>query len=296
MTDEPHATRARWRLALLLLPCVTLGCEMSFDSTFLVNELSVLSVRCEPAEMVLNREDLLNPESLLLEYTTVRVSALAMNPERLGGVDAIESYYWSIGDPPVEGSTPVVTTTPHLDIPLADFLPALAAYGSWDENMTFADLEEYLSNGPITLPLVVTAISPEATATAVKMFTIRETVGYEEMGNLNPEVDELTIGTRTFSHEFIQAMGDSPMHATPVARGTEQVLVVDPDDLDGDDSDTTTYMYTTGGILQWSADSMRTWVWLVPDDDFDQEQVTLAVTVRDPEGGQTWLTIEQPLE
>lgn len=294
MTHSPHATRLR--LALLLLPLLPLGCEMSFDSTFLVDELSVLSVRCEPAELVLNREDLLDPNSIYLEDAAVRVSALAMNPERLGGVDAIESYYWSIGDPPVEGTTPVVTTTPHLMLPLVDLLPALAAYGYLDDTPSLADLEGFLADGPVVLPLVVTAISPEATATAVKMYSIRETVGYEEMGNLNPELDEFSIGARTYSSEFIEAMGDTPLHAEPIARGTQQVLVVDPDDLDGDDSDTTTYMYTTGGVLQWSAGSMRTWVWNVPDETFEQEQVTLAVTLRDPEGGQTWMTIEQPLQ
>jgi hypothetical protein len=275
---------------------VVTGCNPENDHTFVVDELSILSVQMQPSELVFNLEELEMLPITVFPYTHLYMRALAVNPEHLGGQDAIEGLQWSIGDPPIEGSIPIVTSEPEITLTGEALLPALAFFGKTLDQYTPAELAETLRDGPLEVPIVVTAITADDSATAVKLLTVRGVEGWDNLPNENPSAEALGIGERDWTSGQLDNLSNTVVTPAPPAAGrqAEFDITVDPDD-DGKDGDVDSTMYTTAGHIYWSANSMRTWNLTTPGDDYVGDSFRVFVVLRDPDGAQSWLTIEQTL-
>lgn len=288
-------------LLALLLAVGLAGCEAQFDQTFVIDRLSIIGVQTavqmgeqEQAELMFSTEMLRNmPVMPKLPHIIVRV--LAINPETEGGQDVIERYHWAIGDPPMEGVPTVVTSSPQVVIEETTVIPALAMLLSDGEELTPQSLADLLDEGPILIPLVVTAIAGDKTATAVKMFTIRGRTDPEDEANQNPLPEGLTMGDEEWSEEYFEVIGTLPSGPWSVDRDDELVFDIDPDDPGDDDGDVETTMYVTAGTIGWSPESMRVWVQKTPGEDYEPDEMRAFIVLRDPLGAQGWFTIIQDL-
>ncbi len=269
------------------------GCSTAFSGTFMVDELTILAVRTQPAEIVYDL-DLLRQDWLeeIPVPTQMYVGALAANPESMGGRNAIERYQWTLGDPPLEGTPTLVSDRPELMLQGESVAPALEIFGGEDGSLSPAELAELLESGPLRIPLVVTAIAGPQSATAVKMLTIRGTDDGVVTPNENPTAEGLDIGDLSWNETQLLNLQDEPLGlpADTLPRGSRVDFTVNPED-DTKDGDVVSTLYTTGGSIMWSSESMRTW-WLdVPDDDYPFESFEVFVILRDLEGAQSWLTV-----
>jgi len=281
---------------LSLVACVTLaGCEAQFDQTFVIDELSILAVQTEPAELVFNTDWLRQYASHELPpLPRIAVRVLAVNPEQRGGQAAIERYHWSIGDPPLEGVPTVVTEGPELVMEQGVVLPALEAVLD-GEDLTPEGLADLLDQGPLMVPFVITVIAGEDSSTAVKLFTVRGTTEPEDEANQTPIAEGLSMDDRVWSEESLEVIGGVAFGPYTKDREQEVVFEIDPDDPSADDGDVETTMFVTGGTIGWSPESMRVWVQQTPGEDYEPEQVRVFLVLRDPQGAQSWVTIEQRL-
>lgn len=272
------------------------GCNPENDHTFVVDELSILSVQMHPAELVFNLEELEMLPITVFPHAHLYVRALAVNPEHLGGQDAIEGLQWSIGDPPIEGSVPIVTSEPEIVFSGDTLYPALEFFGKAIDQYTPAELAETLREGDLKVPIVVTAITAGDSATAVKLLTIRGVEGWDDVPNENPGAEALGVGERDWTSSQLSNLPGTVVTPAPPAVGRQAKIdiTVDPDD-DGKDGDVESTMYTTAGHIYWSANSMRTWNLTTPGDDYVGDSFRVFVVLRDPDGAQSWLTIEQSL-
>ncbi len=280
-------------LALASLLCLSAGCDIGYDGTFVVEELSILGVQMEPAELVFDLDQLLFMPPEHFPYTRLYMNALAVNPESMGGQDAIRHCHWAIGDPPLEGTMPIVTSGTELVFEGDSLFGALDVLGD-AEDFTPAALAALLSEGSVQLPIVVTAVTDDDTATAVKLLSIRGERGWDDDTNDNPHAEGLEVGPASWPESMLVNLGNAPLEPVAVGRDAEIEITVDPDD-DGKDGDVASTMYTTAGHIYWSADSMRTWNLTTPDEDYEAESFRVFVVLRDPEGAQSWITIEQGL-
>jgi hypothetical protein len=268
------------------------GCSTAFSGTFVVDELTILAVRTQPAEIVYDL-DLLR-QGWLEEIpvpTQMYVGALAANPESMGGRTGIERYQWTLGDPPLEGTPTLVSDRPELMLQGDSVAPALEIFGGEDGSLSPSELADLLESGPLRIPLVVTAIAGPQSATAVKMLTIRGTDDGVVTPNENPTAEGLDMGEEKWNETELLALQDKPLYPdTELPRGSRIDFTVNPED-DTKDGDVVSTLYTTGGSIMWSSESMRTW-WLdVPDDDYPFETFEVFVVLRDLEGAQSWLTV-----
>lgn len=293
----------RRRLLLTLVTALSLppflaGCASSFTGTFVVEELSILAVRVEPSELVYDLNLLRQP--ILTEIplpNQLRVTALVANPESLGGQDAIERYQWSIGDPPLEGTPILVTEVPELRLEGEAMGPAMDILGG-EGVLTPAQLADLLEQGPLRIPLVMTAMSGLQSSTAVKMLTVRGTSDGVTSPNENPTAEGLEMDSGTELQEWNETQllenegraFKSNLHPDP---GDRIAVTVNPED-DAKDGDVTSTMYTTAGNLMWSTESMRTW-WLDVPEDYAFDAFEVFVVLRDLEGAQSWVRVIQPL-
>jgi len=281
-------------LSLVLL-WVLGGCDAANDHTYVVEELMVLGVHVEPSELLFDLDLLNHLPSDSFPYTRVAMHALAVNPESLGGQDAIRYIQWSVGDPPIEGTVPIVTSGNELVFEGETLYPALQMLGGDAEEFTPASLAAMLADGPLQIPIVVTAVSDDDAATAVKLLTVRAAEGWESGPNGNPNFEGLQMGGATWSESFLEGFGPGHSLSPPaVGRGAEIEVSVDPDD-DGKDGDVESTMYTTAGHIYWSASSMRLWNLITPDAEYEPDRFRVYIVLRDPEGAQSWLTIDQAL-
>lgn len=278
------------------------GCEATFDETFVVDELSILAVQTavhagsdqEQAELVFVPE-VLRSMPQLPALPRIEVRALAVHPEDQGGQDAITHFHWAVGDPPLEDLPTVVTTQPVLQIEEGTVVPALAALLPDGGDLTPTGLADLLDEGPIHVPLVVTAFAGQETARAVKLLTIRGLVGAEDEANRNPSAEGLSMDDVEWSEDLLENIGRGPVGPYDLQRDEQVVFEVDPDDPGADDGDVETTMYVTAGTIGWSPESTRTWVQRVPGEDYAPEQMRAFLVLRDLQGGQSWLTIQQRL-
>ncbi len=268
------------------------GCQTAFDGTFVVDELSILAVRTQPAEIVYDL-DLLRLGWLeeIPVPAQMYVGALVANPESMGGQRAIEHYRWTLGDPPLDGTPILISDRPELILQGDSVAPALEIFGGEDGAMTPAELADLLEEGPLQIPLVVTAIADLQTATAVKMLIVRGTSDGVVTPNENPTAEGLDMGDESWTESELLALQDKPLYPdTELPRGSRIDFTVNPED-DAKDGDVTSTLYTTAGSIMWSSESMRTW-WLdVPDGDYPFETFEVYVVLRDLEGAQSWLTV-----
>lgn len=285
----------RWSLLAAWLLAAS-GCNPDNDYTFVVEELSILSVQMQPSELVFNLDELEMLPITVFPHTHLYMRALAVNPEHLGGQDAIEGLQWSIGDPPIEGSVPIVTSKPEIIFSGDTIYPALEFFGEAVELYTPADLAETLREGDLQVPVVVTAMTADDSATAVKLLTIRGVEGWDNSPNGNPTAEALRVSERSWTSGQLANLDDTVVTPAPppVGRQAEIEITVDPED-DGTDGDVESNMYTTAGHIYWSANSMRTWNLTTPGDDYVGDTFRVFVVLRDPDGAQSWLTIEQSL-
>ena len=288
-------------LVVAVAACVSTACNSAFDGTFRVDELSILGVRLQPAELVYDvyqlkygqLDEIPLPDQLHL-------SALAVNPESLGGQDAIEAYHWAIGDPPIPGTPTLVSTGSSLLLEGDAVLPAMSIFDDGDGVFSPREFGELLDEGPVQLPLVVTAIAGRQSVSAVKMITIRGDRGGDLTPNQNPSAEGLKMGDfAEWSEVWLLQHQDTPLdHTQPpdrLQRGSRVMITVDPED-DGKDSDVASTMYTTAGSINWSSESMRSWWLEVPEEDHPFETFHIYVVLRDPGGAQSWHAIHQGLE
>jgi hypothetical protein len=282
-------------LALAALLALSAGCDIGYDGTFVVDELSILGVQMQPSELVFDIDELLLLPAGHFPTTHLYMSALAVNPEELGGQDAILHCQWSIGDPPLEGTMPIVTSDTELRFEGDSLFGALEMLVGGSEQLTPAALASLLSDGDVQLPIVVTAVTADDTATAVKLLTIRGERGWAEEANDNPHAEGLEIGSAPpYPESLLVALGNQPLTAPAVGRDAEVEITVDPDD-DAKDGDVASTMYSTAGHIYWSAESMRTWNLTTPDEDYGAPSFRVFIVLRDLEGAQSWITIAQPL-
>ena len=281
-----HALLLLWTLA---------GCDTASDHTYVVEELMVLGVRMEPSELVFDLDLLHNLPADHFPYTRIEMSALATNPDSLGGQEAIRHIQWSVGDPPVEGTVPIVTTGLDLTFEGETLYPALQMFGEIAGEFTPATLAETLAEGPLQIPIVITAVSDTDAATAVKLLTVRAAEEWGDGPNGNPSVEGLEMGGATWSESFLDSLGPGLTLTPPaVGRGAAIDVTVDPDD-DEKDSDVESTMYTTAGHIYWSSATMRTWNLTTPGKDYEPDGFRLYIVLRDLEGAQSWITIDQSL-
>lgn len=283
-------------LALAVWLLAAGACNPAEDYTFVVEELSVLSVQMQPSELVFNLEELELLPITTFPHTHLYMRALVVNPEHLGGQEAVEGIHWAIGDPPIEGSVPIVTSTPEIYFGGDTIYPALEFFGQTLDEYTPAALAETLREGDLKIPIVVTAITADDSATAVKLLTVRGVEGWDVTANENPSAEGLGVGERDWTSTMLDNLQGTLVSPPPppVGRQAKLDITVDPDD-DGKDGDVASTMYTTAGHIYWSADSMRTWNLTTPDEDYEAESFRVFVVLRDPEGAQSWITIEQGL-
>jgi len=271
------------------------GCNPASDHTYVVEDLMVLGVRMEPAELVFDIDLLDHLPADRFPYTRIEMSALVSIPEDLGGQEALRHVHWSIGDPPMEGTVPIVTTGTELVFEGESLYPALQSFGGTDDIFTPATLAATLAEGPLQVPIVVTAVSDSDSATAVKMLTVRAAEDWGDSPNGNPSVEGLQVGSATWSESFLENLGHGQTLTPPaVGRGAELDVSVDPDD-DGKDGDVESTMFTTAGHIYWSASTMRLWNLTTPGDEYEPERFQVHIVLRDPEGAQSWITIDQAL-
>lgn len=272
------------------------ACNPADDRTFVVEELSVLSVQMQPSELVFNLEELELLPITTFPQTRLYMRALVVNPEHLGGQDAVEGVHWAIGDPPIEGSVPIVTSTPEINFSGDTIYPALEFFGQVLDEYTPADLAETLREGDLQIPIVVTAITADDSATAVKILRVRGVESWDAIPNENPSAEALGIGERDWTSTMLNGLVGTVVSPPPPAAGRQAKIdiTVDPDD-DGKDGDVDSTMYTTAGHIYWSANSMRTWNLTTPGDDYVGDSFQVYIVLRDPDGAQSWLTIEQSL-
>ncbi len=269
-----------------------LGCTGAFDGTFVVDELAILGVQLTPAEIVYDLDQLrTTPLTEIPLPNQLNARVLAANPEALGGRTAIESYHWAIGDPPLEGTPVLVTTVPELRLQGDAVGPALEILGGGDGVLDPAELADILAEGPLQVPLVVTAMAGLQSATAVKMLTVRGTDDGVVTPNENPTAEGLELVDHAEWNETqLLDWGDRPI-PVELPPGDRIMITVDPED-DAKDGDTASTMYTTAGSIMWSSGSMRSWWFDVPEDhDFDTFHVH--IVLRDQEGAQSWITLVQ---
>ncbi len=286
--------------ALLTSAHVALGgCASSFTGTFVVDELSVLAVQVEPAELVYDLHLLRHGNLTEIPMPShLRIRALAANPESLGGEVAVERFHWSIGDPPLEGTPVLVTDVPEIRLAGDAMGPALEILGGEDGVLTPAQLADILEQGPLRVPLVVTAMAGLQTSTAVKMLTVRGVSDGVTAPNECPTAEGLNLDSGTATQEWsetelLMLEGKKLMSQLRPEPGDRITMTVNPED-DAKDGDVTSTMYTTAGNIMWSPASMRTWELDVPEDHaFDAFEVY--VILRDLEGAQSWLTVVQPM-
>ncbi len=295
-TPRPAPRRRSLAALLLGLALAAPACDLSFDTTFVIDDLAVLGVRLEPAEVLLDLEQMRRiPDGETLHVEPLTASVLAVNPESAGGRDAILRYHWSIGDPPLEGTQTVVTEQPSLQIGASSMTAVLSSYYGEEGIPTWDEIADTLEQGPVQLPLFVTALTADRSATGVKMVTVRGRDAIEDAPNANPGAEELEVGGRAFSEELLDLLGEAPAHAEAAARSSQVAIRVNPGDPDADDGDVATTMYCTAGTIHWSQDTMRTWVLQTPGEEYPYDELLVAITLRDQEGGQSWVTVIQPL-
>ena len=285
------------RCTFMVLLLAAIGCDASSDRTFVVEELSLLGVQTDPAELTFDPDWLQTLPSSQFPPMPMRLRALAINPEEMGGQEAIEYLHWSIGDPPLEGTVPIVTTEHELRLEGDTLYPTLQALGGTTGEFTPADLGAMLEEGDLKLPIVVTAVAGEETATAIKLLTIRgiDEDDEEDTRNENPTFEGLEVDETSWSETILEGLGAGHVLTAPATEyGSELDITVDPDD-DGKDGDVESTMYTTAGHIYWSAASMRTWNLISPGSSYAEESFHVYVVLRDPQGAQTWVDIEQPL-
>ena len=285
----------RRTISTLAFLSMILGCDTNNDYTYVVEELMVLGVGMEPSELVFDLDLLYHLPADHFPNTRIEMKALVANPDSLGGQEAIRHIQWSIGDPPMEGTVPIVTTSSDLLFEGEMLYPALQGLGGVSGEFTPATLADILAEGPLQLPIVVTAVSDNDAARAVKLLTVRAAEDWGDDPNGNPSVEGLEMGGATWSESFLDNLGPGQTLTPPaVGRNTAIDVKVDTDD-DASDGDVESTMYTTAGHIYWSASSMRRWNLTTPGEDFEPDRFSLYIVLRDLEGAQSWITVDQTL-